>query len=51
MRHVLIHDPAEQERSGDAAEIEAGRDDAEGASGGAGRPEVTVKTTKKKKRR
>ncbi|GCC48570.1 hypothetical protein chiPu_0032566, partial [Chiloscyllium punctatum] len=37
MRHVLVHDPAEQQRADDAAEVEAGRDDAEGAAGGTGR--------------
>src|SRR5690348_3188533 len=31
VRRVLVHDPAEQERADDAADIEAGGDDAEGA--------------------
>ena len=33
MRHVLVHDPAEQQRRKDAGKIEAGGDDAEGAAG------------------
>ena len=33
MRHVLVHDPAEQQWAQNAAEIEAGGNDAEGAAG------------------
>src|SRR5665213_1779363 len=33
MRHVLVHDPAEQQGADDAADVEAGGDDAKGAAG------------------
>ena len=36
VRHVLVHDPAEQQRADDAAEIEPGGDDGEGAAGRTG---------------
>ena len=37
VRRVLVHDPAEQQRADDAAEIEAGGNDAEGPAGRARR--------------
>ena len=40
MRRALVHDPAEQQRADDAAEIETGGDDAESAPGRAGRRRV-----------
>src|SRR6478609_5477969 len=46
MRQVLVHDPAEQQRRQDTAEIESGGDDAKGSPGGARRGgNVTIAIT------